>query len=494
MIIRPKLQLLEEAQIRQIIQDAYNILDDVGVMFKDNSQCLDLFEGAGARVDRATGKVKLSGDIIDRALRTVPPVIPYYDKDHQKKLFNLGGDDCHITGDGVALYIQDYENPKVKRAPVTRDQVIHSRLHEECKHIAFTAPFLLTDVPREIADNYRFLLDYLYCSHPTYCSAWSKEGFDVMDEMIKIMGDGVPDLSTKPAHVHPNDPSSPLHWSPVVIQNFIDCLRTNLPAVVLPIPLAGATSPVTITGTAVQTTAENLSGVVLSQLVRKEGFLIWGSGASAFDMRTGTAIQSAMESIMMMCLIAQVGNYLKIPTLGNLGRTDSKLPDEQGSFETANAYLLGYLCRVNMMRGAGILEYASVISHEKLMIDNEIAGQAQRLVNGGIEFNDESRAVDLIKEMFTQGKSYLRAKHTLANFRKEFVMPGPIIDRGTRTAFEEAGFKSALQKAHDLWKKIIAEKPPREIDQKKKRALIQVVKARAKKYGVDRLPIETAAA
>ncbi len=52
----------------------------------------------------------------------------------------------------------------------------------------------------------------------------------------------------KPAHVHPNDPSSPLHWSPVVIQNFMDCLRTNLPAVVLPIPLAGATSPVTIVG------------------------------------------------------------------------------------------------------------------------------------------------------------------------------------------------------------------------------------------------------
>ncbi|MCX5907128.1 MAG: trimethylamine methyltransferase family protein, partial [Deltaproteobacteria bacterium] len=300
MIIRPKLQLLDDAKLKVIIEDAYNILDDVGVMFKDNEECLNLFEAAGARVDRGTGIVKLSSEIIDQALKTVPPVIPFYDKDHQKKRFNLGGDDCHITGDGVAIYIQDYEKPKEKRPPVTQDQIIHSRLHEECQHIGFTAPFLLTDVPREIADNYRFLLDYLYCSHPTYCSAWSKEGFDTMDEMIKIMGSGVADLAMKPAHVHPNDPSSPLHWSPVVIQNFMDCLRTHLPAVVLPIPLAGATSPVTIVGTAVQTTAENLSGVVLSQLVRPGGFLIWGSGASAFDMRTGTAIHSAIESIMMM--------------------------------------------------------------------------------------------------------------------------------------------------------------------------------------------------
>ena len=490
MIIRPKLQLLEDSQIKLIIQDAYNILDDVGVQFKDNEESLNLFEAAGGRVDRSRGVVKLSSDIIDRALKTVPPVIPFYDKDHQNKLFNLGRDDCHITGDGVAIYIQDYDNPKVKRPPVTQDQIIHSRLHEECKHISFTAPFLLTDVPREIADNYRFLIDYLYCSHPTYCSAWSKEGFDTMDEMIRIMGSDVADLKMKPAHTHPNDPSSPLHWSPVVIQNFMDCLKTNLPAVVLPIPLAGATSPVTIVGTTVQTAAENLSGVVLSQLVRKGGFLIWGSGASAFDMRTGTAIQSAMESIMMMCLVAQVGNYLGIPTLGNLGRTDSKLPDEQGSFETSNAYILGYLCRVNMMRGAGILEYASVINHEKLLIDNEIAAQAQRLVNGGIEFSEESQAVDLIKEMFSKNQSFLRAKHTLANFRREFLMAGPIIDRGTRTAFEESGFKSARERAHDSWRKIIAEKPPRAADGKKKEALIQIVKTRAKKYGMDRLPIE----
>jgi len=77
MIIRPKLQLLEEGQIRQIITDAYNILDDVGVLFRDNKECLDLFEGAGARVDRNTGIVKLSADIIARALKTVPPAIPF---------------------------------------------------------------------------------------------------------------------------------------------------------------------------------------------------------------------------------------------------------------------------------------------------------------------------------------------------------------------------------------------------------------------------------
>lgn len=147
MIIRPKLQLLEEAQLKTIVQDAYHILDDVGVRFKDNEECLNLFEGAGARVDRTTGIVKLSSDIIDRALKTVPAIIPFYDKDHNTHLFDLGEDHCHVTGDGVAIYIQDYDKPGHRRPPVTDDQIIHSRLLEECQYISFTAPFLLTDVP-----------------------------------------------------------------------------------------------------------------------------------------------------------------------------------------------------------------------------------------------------------------------------------------------------------------------------------------------------------
>ena len=46
-----------------------------------------------------------------------------------------------------------------------------------------------------------------------------------------------------------------------------------------------------------------------------------------------------------------------------------------------------------MLRGAGILEYASTISFEKLLVDNEIAGQALRMVNDGIDFSEATRAV-----------------------------------------------------------------------------------------------------
>ena len=490
MKIRPKLQILQEEQIRTIIEDAYYILDSVGVKIHGYPPALDLLDAGGARVDRDKELVKISADLINKALSTVPSNINIYDQDRKKLLFSLGGDNCVMSCGGIGIYIQDFDKPGYRRETVTKDQIINSRLVEACEYLSFSDPFTLYDVPREVADNYRFLVNYLYTFKPPIASMWSKEGFDTMVEMMAIMEDGEEDARTRYAHVHPNDPSSPLLWSPVVIQNYIDCMKVGLPPIIICIPIAGANSPSTLVGTVVQTAAENLSGVVIGQLAKEGGPLIWGGGPTAFDFRFGTAPQSAIESLLMMCMLAEVGKYLKIPVQGNIGRTDSKLPDIQGGFETGIGYTLGSLVGVNMMRGAGILEYASLMSHEKLLVDNEIAGQALRMVKGGIEFSEVTRAVEVIKEVVNKDGSFLESKHTLENFRKEFLMPSEIIDRGTRTHFESAGYKSAIERAHEEVEKILAEKEPRQVPQKKKKALIEVVRARAKKYGMEKLPIE----
>jgi trimethylamine--corrinoid protein Co-methyltransferase len=490
MKIRAKLQILEESQIKEILADAYHILDTVGVNIRDYPPALDLLENSGARVDRDRQIVKIGPDLIDKALSSVPSSIDFYDQDRKQRRFSFGGDNCFICTGGTGIYIQDYENPGHRRETNTRDQIIHSRLVEECENISFSAPFNLYDVPIEVADNYRFLINYLYSSKPPFASSWSKEGFDTMVEMMAIMADGEENAATRYAHVHPNDPSSPLHWSQVVIQNFMDCMEVGLPPIIICIPIAGGSSPCSLVGTVVLNTAENLSGVVIGQLMKKGGPLIWGGGATAFDFRHGTAPQSAVESVLMMCMLAEVGKYLNIPVEGNIGRADSKLPDIQGGLETSMGYTLGCLVGVNMMRGAGILEHASTISFEKLLVDNEIAGQALRIVNGGIDFSEATRAVEVIREVVDQDGNFLKSKHTMQHFRKEFLLPSEIIDRGTRTAFENSGCRSATDRAHETMDRILSETEPRRVPEDKRNALIAVVRARAKKYQMDKLPIE----
>jgi hypothetical protein len=70
------------------------------------------------------------------------------------------------------------------------------------------------------------------------------------------------------------------------------------------------------------------------------------------------------------------------------------------------------------------------------------------------------------------------------------LLPSEIIDRGTRTAFESDGCKTATTRAHERMKRILEEKEPRQVPAEKKKALIDIVRTRAKKYGMEKLPIE----
>ena len=63
----------------------------------------------------------------------------------------------------------------------------------------------------------------------------------------------------------------------------------------MPMPLAGATAPVTLAGTLAMLYAEFLSGVVLYQLARPGLPVTLGIGATILDMRTGLYAAGAPE-------------------------------------------------------------------------------------------------------------------------------------------------------------------------------------------------------
>ena len=107
MKIRPKMQILEESQIKTILADAYHILDTIGVNIRDYPEALDLFEDAGARVDRDKQLVKIGADLIDKALSTVPSSIDFFDQDRKNLLTTFGGDSCCVCTGGTGIYIQD---------------------------------------------------------------------------------------------------------------------------------------------------------------------------------------------------------------------------------------------------------------------------------------------------------------------------------------------------------------------------------------------------
>ena len=87
----------------------------------------------------------------------------------------------------------------------------------------------------------------------------------------------------------------------------------------------------------------------------------------------------AIETAMLDAAYAQVGKYLNLPTHTYLGASDSKAVDAQAGLESGIGTLVGALAGVNMISGAGMLDFLACQSLEKLIFDAEVISMVKRM-------------------------------------------------------------------------------------------------------------------
>ena len=101
-----------------------------------------------------------------------------------------------------------------------------------------------------------------------------------------------------------------------------------------------------------------------------------------FDMRRGTTPMGAVETMMIDGGYVEIGKHLGLPTQAYMALSDSKSVDYQAGMETAMGAIVAAVSGVNNISGPGMLDFESCQSLEKLVLDNEICGMAQRLAAG----------------------------------------------------------------------------------------------------------------
>jgi trimethylamine--corrinoid protein Co-methyltransferase len=481
---RPKLELLEPTAMARIVDEAMEILKEVGV-FVENAEGLKLLGEAGAPVDLAQNRAHIPRDLVEKSLKTTPAHIRVYDRDGQLKL-DLGNDQVHFNPGSAALRIFDPQMGKPRDA-LTKDLVSLARLVEELHYYqAQSTALISSDVPEEMADRYRLYIALLYGTKPVVTGTFAKEGFAIMRDMLTAVRGGIDHLRDKPLAIFDCCPSPPLKWSDLTCQSLIDCARWGIPAELVSMPLTGATSPVTLAGAVVQHTAESLSGIVIHQLAQAGAPIIYGGSPSCFDMRKGTAPMGAVETMMIDVAYSQVGKHLNLPTHAYMALSDAKSLDAQAGLESGMGAILAALAGINIVSGPGMLDFESCQSLEKLVIDNEICGMAYRLVDG-LALREEPLALHILKKI-GQIDHFLTDPHTLQWFKEEAYFPGPAIDRGTLGEWEEKGKLTAAQRARQQVEKILAEVEPKLPPEEVAAELERILLADAKAYGMEKLP------
>ncbi len=482
--MRPTLRLLTEEAVDQIVAEAVELLVDPGVRVH-NDEALRLLGDAGATVELSKRVARIPEPIVRSALRSAPHEFTLYGLDGQPAV-RYGGDRVHFDPGSAALSILDPETRR-QRPPLTADFVRFVKLVEMLPQLdAQSTSMICADVPVEIGDLYRLYLALNFMRKPIITGAFRTDTWWTMKEMLAAFAGGDSALRAKPIAVFDVCPSPPLLWSDLTCQNLIDSARAGIPAELVSMPLAGATAPVTLAGAVVQHTAECLSGVVIGQLASSGSAIVWGGSPAAFDMREGTTPMGDVGTWMIDSAYTQVGKSLGMPTHAYLGMTDSKVVDVQCGLESAGGTLLAALSGVNMVSGAGMMDFESCQSPEKLVVDAEIIGMARRLV-AGIELRDEPIARDLMRKL-GHAADYLSEPHTLKWFRKELHFPSEVIDRASLDGWQQRGASSALERAHERAARLVAgytrpNRPPSLLME-----LRAIATAAAKKFGMSELP------
>ena len=234
---------------------------------------------------------------------------------------------------------------------------------------------------------------------PVVTGAFTIEGVHDMKRMLDVV---LGDASRKPYAIFDVCPSPPLKWSRLTSQNLIDCARYGLPVEVIPMPILGATGPVTVAGSLVQHHAEALSGIVLAQLARKGTPVIYGGSPCLLDMRSGAPLISAPESLLVALAYVDLAKWLGLPCHAYMALGDSPLVDYQCGVESMVGATLAALKGVNVVSGPGMLGGENVFSLEKLVFDDDACGYALRMARG-FGLGPEELAVEVIRSVGFRG-------------------------------------------------------------------------------------------
>jgi trimethylamine--corrinoid protein Co-methyltransferase len=482
--MQPKIEFLPAELIQRVLDEAFELLRTTGVKVQ-SPEAQQLLAEAGAMVDEDRDVVFIPEDVAQKALETVPHTFWLYDRDGQPVVC-YGGDAVHFDPGSSGVHIFDAETLD-HQPSYTEDLVRVIQVTEILpQYDAQSTAIVCNEIPKQMGDLYRLYLVLLYARKPVVTGAFSTRTTQIMFDMLAVFRGGRAGLKEKPLAVFDVCPSPPLIWSNFGAQNLMDLARAGVPAQIVSMPLAGAAAPVTILGAVVQHAAECISGMTIHQLAQPGAPIVWGGAPAIFDMRQGTTPMGAIETAMIDAAYAQVGKSLGFPTHTYLGASDAKLVDAQAGLESGMTALVGALAGINMISGAGMLDFLACQSVEKLVLDAEIIGMVKRLLRG-VEVHTDTLATAFFEGINFKG-DFLKQKLTRQLFPKEQYLPSEVIDRGSIRVWEGQGKEDAFARATRRAKRLLAEyhRPP--MEEKQEHELTAIVSQVAREAGLDQLP------
>jgi trimethylamine--corrinoid protein Co-methyltransferase len=451
----PLIQYLSKNQVEMIHEGSLSLLEKTGIEV-DHKAGLKALAEAGAKVDFDNKRAKIPPDLVVRCLESVPDRFTLAARNPEKDCPLIPGGPPFSRNGGGADFTIDINTGEF-RPMLYEDVSSYFKLMDALEGISFIAPVFGHDMPVVGRDILMLREAFANTDKPIHLRAFSGETLKHMFEMAVIVAGNKEALKKRPIVSLLEAPISPLKFLDVTVDALWLCGEYGIPLDICVMPIAGGTGPMTMAGNVQLLNTEFLAGVVISQLAHPAAPLQYAPRPMAMDMRTGFSLAGSVELGIMAAAGAQMAHFYHVPVSLHGPWTDSMTHDGQSTFERMYMTIMAALAGANVLVGAGMIQQSLVISHEQLVIDDEVNRTAFRAVKG-FEIDEERLGANVISEV-GPGGNFVAEEHTLKYLRGERYIPS-LLYRDSREAWEASGSMTFVERAKDRALSILHEHQP----------------------------------
>lgn len=461
------LRILSDEQLKRFQSATFEILEKTG--FKCPSErALKIYADNGAQVDFNTQIVKLSQDVIMKALSHVPRHytmggrIEKFDLDLSKPV-------TYEATDGTGTKTVDYKTREL-RSSIKDDVAKSARIADYLSSVSFYWPMVSAqDHPiapslHELEASFNNTLKHVQT--PTIVEEITTRH---SIEMARVVAGNDERLRNSPPLSLLICTIAPLAMDEGSMDAALVAAEAGIPVGFMSMPNTGSTAPATIPGTIALGDAEILSAIVLMQMAYPGAPVYHSFMPGMTHPRTGAyyGLDAYVYAIGV-----ELAHMWGVPTLaGTFGSGAQSLGWEFAS-GGGKASLLCALCGGETGSGMGLLRGSTLLVPEALVLDAELY-HAIRADLAELDTSPDFMALDVIDAVGPRGH-FLRERHTREYFRNLDFSEIQYVPA------KDGEYRDVLEVAREKTDWILENHHPEPLSDDQKKELSKIVKAAEK--------------
>jgi trimethylamine--corrinoid protein Co-methyltransferase len=365
-----RVRVLDDGQLADLRTASLTILDEVG--FHCPSPAIRArYAAHGARVDEASGIVRLAPDLVLDAMALAP------------RGWTMGARSAAHDAvlDGTALYAGTDGCGTAMIDPVTRerrpsvaaDVGAMARVADALPAIGFYWPIVSAGDHMATAPLHELFASYAntvkHIQTETVMGA-PMAGYAV--ELARVIAGDEATMRARPMLSALVCTIAPLALDADGMEGALILARAGVPVGFMSMASAGSTGPATIAGTLALGDAEIVAALVLLQLEVPGAPVFHSLMTSVMHPRTGGYLATSRDGDIAYTAGIEIAHHWGIPVLAGIFGTDAPTPGWQSASEAAATLMLAAQLGAETGSGMGLLDGCTVCYPEALVLDADL--------------------------------------------------------------------------------------------------------------------------